>query len=424
MAWNQQGGPWGGGGNSGGGGGGPWGGGGRGPGGGGGGGGNPPPPDLEDMLRKAQDRMRRYFPGGGGPGGNRGGAGGGGGIGPRTVVLVVAGVLIAWGLTGFYRVQPDEQGVEMLFGEYVKNTGPGLNYWFPSPIGSVETPKVTLTNQITVGFRGSSDPRAGSARDVPEESMMLTGDQNIIDTDFIVQWRIADAGQFLFNIRDPETTVKAAAESAMREVIGQTPLESAMTDGRIEVQERAQDLLQSVLDEYQAGISILDVKLLKADPPEEVIDAFNDVQRARQDKERLQNEAQAYRNDIVPRAKGEAERLIQEAQAYKQKVIADAEGEAQRFTSVLESYNTAQDVTTKRLYLEALQEVFANSDKVLVDSGAGGSGVVPYLPLPELQKRMTGDRRDNTGGTGGSQTPLRSSPSPSFSSTRAQEAAR
>lgn len=172
------------------------------------------------------------------------------------------------------------------------------------------------------------------------------------------------------------------------------------------------------------GISILDVKLLKADPPEEVIDAFNDVQRARQDKERLQNEAQAYRNDIVPRAKGEAERLIQEAQAYKQKVIADAEGEAQRFTSVLESYNTAQDVTTKRLYLETLQEVFANSDKVLVDNGAGGSGVVPYLPLPELQKRVAGERRDNAGGTGGSQTPLRSNPSPTFSSITAQEAAR
>lgn len=254
--------------------------------------------------------------------------------------------------------------------------------------------------------------------------MMLTGDQNIIDTDFIVQWRISDAGKYLFNIRDPETTVKAAAESAMREVIGQTTLESAMTDGRIQVQARARDLLQSILDEYEAGISILDVKLLKADPPEEVIDAFNDVQRARQDKERLQNEAQAYRNDIVPRAKGEAERLIQEAQAYKQKVIADAEGEAQRFTSVLESYNTAQDVTTKRLYLEALQEVLANSDKVLVDSGAGGSGVVPYLPLPELQKRVAGDRRMNSGGTGGSQTPLRSSPSPTFSSTTAQEAAR
>lgn len=386
MAWNQQGGPWGGGGNNGGG---PW--GGRGPGGGGGGqgggGGGQQPPDLEELLRKSQERLRKWVPGGGRSGG---GGGGGGGIGARTVVLIAAGVLIAWGLTGFYRVQPDEQGVELLFGEYVKTTGPGLNYWFPGPIGEVATPKVTLTNQLTIGFRGSSDPRNGGARDVPQESMMLTGDQNIIDTDFIVQWRIADAGNFLFNIRDPETTVKAAAESAMREVIGQTPLETAMTEGRAEIQAKAQQLLQQVLDSYGAGIAVLDVKLLKADPPAEVIDAFNDVQRARQDKERLQNEAQAYRNDIVPRAKGEAERMIQEAQAYKQSVIAAAQGEANRFQSVLESYNTAQDVTTQRLYLEAMQDVLSRSDKVLVDSqGAGGAnGVVPYLPLPELQKRM------------------------------------
>lgn len=424
MGWNQQG-PWGGGGGSNGGG--PWGGGGgggRGPSGGGGGGGRgpggSPPPDLEELLRKSQDRLRKWMPGGG-----RGGSGGGG-IGAKTVVLVAAGVLIAWGLTGFYRVQPDEQGVELLFGEYVKTTGPGLNYWFPSPVGEVATPKVTITNQLTVGFRGSGDPRAGSARDVPEESMMLTGDQNIIDTDFIVQWRIADAGQYLFNIRDPETTVKAAAESAMREVIGQTPLESAMTDGRTEVQADAQELLQRVLDEYGAGISILDVKLLKADPPDEVIDAFNDVQRARQDKERLQNEAQAYRNDIVPRAKGEAERLIQQAQAYKQEVIANAQGEAQRFQSVLDSYLVNKDVTTQRLYLEALQEVFAGSDKVLVDGAMGGQGVVPYLPLPELQQRRQDGQRQQTNGAGQPGSPGGSgAPQTALTpDTRAQEASR
>lgn len=427
MAWNQQGGPWGGGG---GGGNGPW-GGGRGPGGnggggGGGGGGNQPPPDLEELLRKGQERLRKWMPAGGR---GTGGGGGGSGIGARTVVLVAAGVLIAWGLTGFYRVQPDEQGVELLFGEYVKTTGPGLNYWFPSPLGDVQTPKVTITNQLTVGFRGSGDPRAGGARDVQEESMMLTGDQNIIDADFIVQWRIDDAGKFLFNIRDPETTVKAAAESSMREVIGQTPLEAAMTDGRIEVQARTQELLQRILDEYEAGISILDVKLLKADPPTEVIDAFNDVQRARQDKERLQNEAQAYRNDIVPRAKGEAERLIQASQAYKQEVIANAQGEAERFLSVLASYETAQDVTTQRLYLEALQDVLATSDKVLVDGAMGGQGVVPYLPLPELQKRnLDGAQRQgplpgpirqvppHNGASGAPQAALPSNP--------AQEAAR
>ena len=423
MAWNQQGGPWGGGGNNGGG---PW--GGRGPGGGnggggGGGGGGQQPPDLEELLRKSQERLRKWVPGGG-----RGGSGGGAGIGARTVVLIAAGVLIAWGLTGFYRVQPDEQGVELLFGKYVKTTGPGLNYWFPGPIGDVQTPKVTLTNQLTIGFRGGADPRNGGARDVPQESMMLTGDQNIIDTDFIVQWRISDAGNYLFNIRDPETTVKAASESAMREVIGQTPLETAMTEGRAEVQARAATLLQQILDGYNAGITILDVKLLKADPPAEVIDAFNDVQRARQDKERLQNEAQAYRNDIVPRAKGEAERMIQEAQAYKQSVIAAAQGEADRFGSVLESYRTAQDVTTQRLYLETMQDVLSRSDKVLVDSqngGAGANGVVPYQPLPELQRRAhhapTAPAAGTTATTNTFSQP--SSPAPTLSSAP-QEAAR
>lgn len=375
MAWNNQGGgPWGGGGNRGGG---PWGGGGNrggGPWGGGNrGGGGTPPPDLEEMIRKGQERLKKAMPGGFGTG--------------KGIALAVVAVLVAWGLTGFYRVNPDEQGVELLFGKFVKTTNPGLNYWFPAPIGEVLTPTVTRTQQITIGYRGSADPRAGGARDVPQESMMLTGDQNIIDADFIVQWRIDDAGKYLFNIRDVEETVKLAAESAMREIVGQVPLEYAMTDGRTEVAMRTRELLQSIVDSYGAGVSILDVKLQKADPPKEVIDAFNDVQRARQDKERLQNEAIAYRNDIVPRAKGEAERTIQKATAYKEQVVKRAEGEAARFESVYQSYTTARDVTAQRLYLEALQDVLRNSEKVILDEGAGGSGVVPYLPLPEIQKR-------------------------------------
>lgn len=381
MAWNNQGGgPWGGGG----GGNGPWGGGGgKSPWGGGGGGRGPggggrgtPPPDLEEMLRKVQDNLRRMFGGGKGSG--------------KGIALIIAGVLVAWLLTGVYRVNPDEQGVELLFGEYVQTTPPGLHMWFPTPVGEVLTPTVTRTQQITIGYRGSTDPRAGGARDVPQESMMLTGDQNIIDADFIIQWRIADAGQYLFNIRNVEDTVKLAAESAMREVIGQVALEYAMTDGRTEVAERTQQLLQQILDSYGAGVTVLDVQLQKADPPQEVIDAFNDVQRARQDKERLQNEAQAYRNDIIPRAKGEAERMIQEATGYKEAVIKDAEGEAARFDAVLASYESAAEVTAQRLYLEAMQDILSHSDKVLMgDSGTnGGSGVVPYLPLPEVQKRI------------------------------------
>lgn len=367
MAWNNQGGPWGsGGGGS------PWGNGGNGGDNGGRGPGGPgTPPDLDDLLRKGQDKIRNLFPGG------KGGSG-------RGVALLVLGLAVVWGLTGFYRVNPNEQGVELLFGKYVKTTNPGLNYWFPAPIGEVQTPSVTQARQITVGYRGTEG--TGNGQDQLSESMMLTGDQNIIDVNFVVQWRINDAGKYLFNIANVEDTVKLAAESTMREVIGQVPLEYAMTDGRGQVAERAQRLLQQVLDGYGAGVTIMDVKLQKADPPREVIDAFNDVQRARQDKERLQNEAQAYRNDILPRAKGEAERLIQEATAYREQAIRDAQGEAARFVSVYDSYRTSKDVTAQRLYLETLQGVLAKSDKVLIDNNGKGNGVIPYLPLPEINK--------------------------------------
>ena len=360
MAWNPKGGPFGGGG----GGGGPWGGGSSGS----------PPPDIEEMLRRSQERFKRFLPGGMGGG--------------RTLLLVVVGIAALWLATGFYRVQPGEQGVELVFGEFVKTTTPGLNYWFPAPFGDVIKPNVEVTNQITVGFRGSTDAGRGTAtRDVPQESLMLTGDQNIIDVDYVIQWRIKNAADFLFNIRDPEGTVKLAAESAIREVMGQTNLEEALTLKRQEVDLQTKELLQQILDTYGAGVFIAEVKQLKVDPPGEVIDAFNDVQRARQDKERSVNEALAYRNDIVPRAKGEASRTIQGATAYKEKVVRDAEGEADRFNSVYEAYKTGKEVTTRRLYLERMQEVLGSTQKVIIDSGGTGQGVVPYLPLPELQKR-------------------------------------
>ena len=363
MAWNPKGGPWGSGG--GGGGGGPW---------GGGGPSGTPPPDIEEMLRRSQERFKRFMPGG---------IGGG-----RTLLLVAVGIVALWMATGFYRVQPGEQGVELLFGKFVKITTPGLNYWFPAPIGDVITPNVEVTNQITIGFRGSTESGRGNAtRDVPTESLMLTGDQNIIDVDYVVQWRIKNAADFLFNLRDPEGTIKLAAESAIREVMGQTNLEDALTIKRQEVDLKTKELLQQILDSYGAGVFIAEVKQLKVDPPSEVIDAFNDVQRARQDKERSVNEALAYRNDIVPRAKGEAERTIQGATAYKEKVVRDAEGEADRFNSVYEAYKTGKEVTTRRLYLERMQEVLGSTQKVIIDNGGTGQGVVPYLPLPELQKR-------------------------------------
>lgn len=372
MFYKQQGsggGPWGGGG-----GGGPW-----GSGGGGGGGGNPwsgrgdrggnnPPPDLEELLRRSQERLRRFMPGGFGN--------------LRGLWLLGAAILFFWGFSGFYIVQPDEQGVELMFGRYVKTTQPGVNYWFPAPVGTVIRPKVTQTNQLTIGFRGSP----GNIREVPQESHILSGDQNIVDIQFVVQWRISDAGDFLFNMRDPEATVKIAAESALREVVGSNPLTAVITNQRDQLAQQARELLQGIMDSYKSGVAILDLRIQKADPPKEVIDAFNDVQRAKQDAERLENEALAYRNDIIPRAKGEAARLVQNATAEKERLVKEAEGQAARFTAFYQTYVANKDITARRMYLEAMQEVLSKSDKVIVDS-KGGSGVVPYLPLPELQKR-------------------------------------
>ena len=370
MPWKQQGG----GGGPFGGGQGPW---GR-PGGGGGGGRGPggQPPDFEDMLRRGQDRFRRLV-----PGGLRGG---------RGLILLVVGVIGLWLLSGFYRVQPDEQGVVLRFGEWIRTTPPGLNYHLPGPIESVLTPKVTRVNRIEVGLRSvGENTRVAPARDIAEESLMLTGDENIVDIDFTVFWVIKDAGKFLFNIRNPEATVKLTAESAMREVIGQTPILSALTEGRNDIEQATLTRVQELLDSYGAGIEVRRVQLLKVDPPGPVIDAFVDVQRARADLERLRNEAEAYRNDILPRARGEAEKMVQEANAYREEITNRAKGEAERFIKVLQSYEASKDITTQRIYLETLEEVFSGMTKIIIDPSAkGGSGVVPYLPLPEIQKRQ------------------------------------
>jgi len=368
MFWHiQQGGPWGGSG-----------GGGQGPRGGGGGQSGQQPPDIEEMLKRGQDKFKKLLPSGMG--------------GPKRIVLLVLAAIVIWLGSGFYRVQPSEQGVELLFGKFVQMTTPGLNYWFPSPIGQVFTPDVTNTNITSVGFRevGSGGVRSTSVRDVPEESLMLTGDQNIIDIDYQVQWRIKNAADFLFNIRNPQETVKLASESAIREIVGQNTLEDALAKQRQQVETKTHDVLQKILDSYGAGVFIDSVKMQKVEPPKQVIDAFNDVQRAKQDRERQQNEAQAYANDIIPKAKGEAASMIQEATAYKEKMIREAEGEAKRFLSVFEAYKGGKQVTRTRLYLERMQQVLQDSEKVIIDKGQGGPGVIPYLPLPEIKKRSGG----------------------------------
>ncbi len=371
MPWNNQGGggggPWGGGGGQG-----PWGGG------SGGGGGGPQPPNLEELLRKGQDKLR-----GGLPGGKLGG-----GIGLLIVALVVLGF---WGATGVYRVGPDEQGVELLFGKFHVTTQPGLHFRFPNPIQQHLTPKVTRENQVNIGFVDTSATgRTSAKRDVPAESLMLTGDENIVDIDFAVFWRIKDAGDYLFRIRNPDQTVKAIAESAMREVVGRSKIDDVVTENRATVETDAHKIVQETLDDYQSGIEVIRVKMEKADPPEAVIAAFRDVQAARADLERMRNEAQSYANDVIPRARGESEMIRLQAEGYKERVVADAEGASARFVSIYNEYSIAKNVTRQRMYLETMEEVLSGMNKVVIDSEGGQSGVVPYLPLPEIQKRVTG----------------------------------
>jgi len=372
MPWsNNSGGPWGGGGNDnrgGGGGGGqnPW---GRGTGGGGGG---PTPPDVEKMVRDGQEKLKSMLPKG---------------FGGKGIALVAFLVVGLWMASGFYQVDSNEQGVTLVFGKYWDKTDPGLHWNLPSPIGEVLRPRVTEVNQEQIGFEAAgSITRSTIARAVPEESLMLTGDENIIDIQAVVFWQIAEAEKFLFNVRNPQLTVRSAAEAAIREVIGKVEFEFARTQGRGEVAGQIQSLVQSILDEYQAGIAITNVQLQKVDPPDQVIDAFRDVQAANADKERAINEAIAYRNVVTQGAEGQAQQIIRASEAYKEERIAQSTGDSQRFLSIYEEYAKAKDITKRRIYLQTMEEILGDMDKVLIEGlgGDGGSGVLPYLPLDKL----------------------------------------
>ena len=308
----------------------------------------------------------------------------------KPIILGLVLLIAIWAFSGLYRVLPDEQGVVLRFGKFTSTTQPGLNYHIPYPIETVLTPKVTKVNRIDIGFRSASDTgRTSGVDDVSEESLMLTGDENIVNIDFSVFWVIKDAGKFLFKIQSPVETVKAAAETAMREVIAKSKLQSILTEGRSKIEIETQEIAQSLLDEYESGIQLTQVQTQKADPPDEVIDAFRDVQAARADMERSKNEAEAYQNDVIPRARGEAAKILQEAEAYKKQVVAAAEGEASRFVAIYNEYAKAKRVTQERMYLETMEKVLADIDKVIIDRKAGG--VVPYLPLPELSKKKGSD---------------------------------
>jgi membrane protease subunit HflK len=364
MPWSNQGG-------------GPWGSGSKGPWGSGPQGSGPTPPDLEELLRRSQDKLRTVLPGGS--------------LGGKGFALVALAVVAIWGFSGFFRVQPDELGVVLRFGQYVRDAHPGLNYHLPYPIESVLTPKVTRVNRIDIGLRLIEDPRRGTTvRAVPEESLMLTGDENIVELEFSVFWLIkpGGAGDYLFNIQNPEGTVKAVGESAMREVIGRRNIQPILTGARQEIETAVHELMQKTLDDYGAGIQITQVQLQKVDPPTQVIDAFRDVQAARIDLERAVNEAQSYANRVVPEARGRAAQILQAAEAYREQTVAEARGQTARFLQVYEEYAKAPQVTRERMYLETMERVLGGTDKVIMDSAAT-NGVVPYLPLSELAPRAT-----------------------------------
>ncbi len=383
MAGNS-GGPWGGGGSSGG-------GGDRGKPGGGGGGRRPDRdgpqiPEIDELVKKGQEQLRVLMGGRGGSGrGNGGQRPGGGGGGPMltrgTIGLGVVAAAILWGLASFYTVKPEEQSVELFLGKFSAIGNPGLNF-APWPVVTAEVipVKVEQTEEIGAGSRGS------------EAGLMLTGDENIIDVDFQVVWNISDPAKFLFNLRDPRETIRAVSESAMREIIAQSNLAPILNRDRGIIAEKLKELTQATLDSYDSGVNIVRVNFDGADPPEPVKDAFRAVQSAGQERDRLQKKADAYANQVLAGARGEAAQKLEEAEGYRAQVVNEAQGEASRFLAVLEEYRKAPEVTRKRLYLETMENVLSNVDKILIDQsvlgqGQGqGQGIVPYLPLNELRK--------------------------------------
>lgn len=309
---------------------------------------------------------------------------------------IIAAIALLWLATGFYQVQPNEQGVVLRFGKYADTTDAGLHYHLPYPIEEVVKVNITQERSINLGVAeayttanrvairngqtGNADPLKSFT-----ESHMLTGDENIVDVNLTVVWRIKNAKDYLFSMQDPDNTVRVAAQSVLREIVGQSEMQAIITGDRGKVEDETKAELQKVMDEFGSGIEIVRVKLQKADPPKQVVDAFNEVQRAKADMERFKNEAEAYRNEILPKARGEASQLLQNAQAYKEAVVNKAQGEAERFNSVYNAYKEGKNVTARRMYLETMENVLEKSQKIILDQGKAGNGVVPYLPLDKLK---------------------------------------
>lgn len=362
------------------------------------------PPDLDEVVRKLQEKFGGLF------GGRRGGGGSGGKGGGRaasfsigTILLVLLGL---WGLSGFYIVTEGSQGVVLRFGQYQQSVGAGLHWHIPYPVESVEIVNVDEIRTAEIGYRSAGSPQG--ARALPREALMLTQDENIVDIKLAIQYRVKDAREYLFNVSDPDLTLAQAAESSLREIIGKSTMDFVLTEGRAEVVARVNTLIQAILDNYQAGLHLTSVNMQDAQPPEEVQHAFDDAVKAREDEERLRNEAETYSNDILPRARGQAARVIEEANAYQAQMIAQAEGDASRFTQVLTEYRRSPNIMRERMYLDTIESIMKNVSKVIVDV-EGGNNML-FLPIDRLMSGELGGRADSgaarSGGTGAAATPL------------------
>jgi membrane protease subunit HflK len=330
------------------------------------------PPNWDNWSARLRAALQRFLPGGRPTKG--------------MLIAIAVGVAVAWVASGIYFVNGHEQGIVLRFGAVSARSIQGINYHMPWPIETAEVVDVNRANQLNIGYQSSNDVSDESqAGDVPQESLMLTGDENIVDVNFTVFWVVKDVSAYLFNTENPDKAVKAVAESAMREVVGQHQFESIITQDRDLVQSQVRDLMQKTLDLYGTGIAVTRVNIGNASPPTEVIDAFRDVQAARTDQERMRNEAEAYANQIIPVARGKAASIVQQAEAYRQQAIAVASGEAKQFLSVYEEYRKAPEVTRRRMYLETMSQILGGMNKIIID-GATAKNVVPYLPLPDLRK--------------------------------------
>ena len=321
---------------------------------------------VEDAFRQVKQKMKGRLPGG-------------------WIILVI--LLVIWMASGIYIVAPDEVGVVKRFGKFVYMTKPGPHFHIPYPVETVLKPKVTEVKRIEIGFRTIEPGPPARYRSVPKESLMLTGDENIVDMDLIVQYKVKDPVNYLFNVYNIPKTVKDATEAAIREVVGKNNIDEILTTGKYQVQQDTKKLLQRILDKYKAGIMVVAVQLQDVHPPEQVMQAFKDVASAKEDKIKYINEAQGYRNDIIPKAKGQSKKVLNEAQAYLKSKVAEAQGDASRFLQVYEQYKSAKDITRKRLYIETMEQVLPKAKKIIVDPEIAGK-VLPLLPLDQIQSGL------------------------------------